>query len=131
MLHVVPDCRPREIQQFDQEDILDSSEDERPQFDPLWKQNQSLQKEKKLFPVTEDKTDIPVFQLGNNMSFEGEKKVRSTAKGKVTRLLNRIEPLLSSKGEDALIKSQAGVNFLYFCAEKIVVRLGIFQKYQD
>ena len=40
------------------------------------------------------------------MSFEGEKKVRSTAKAKVTRLLNRIEPLLNSKGEDALDKYQ-------------------------
>ena len=109
LLHVVPDCCPREIQQFDQEDILEdqsSSDDERPQFDPLWKQNQSLQKEKKLFPETEteEKKEIPVFKLGNNMSFEGEKKVRSTAKAKVTRLLNRIEPLLSSKGEDALYK---------------------------
>ena len=27
--------------------------------------------------------------------------------------------------------SVAGVNFLYLCAAKAVVRLGIFQKYQD
>ena len=87
LLHVVPDCCRREIQQFDQEDILEdqsSSDDERPQFDPLWKQNQSLQKEKKLFPETEteEKKEIPVFKLGNNMSFEGEMREESSIHSK-------------------------------------------------
>ena len=40
------------------------------------------------------------------MAFETEKKHRATAKGKVTKLLNRLEPLLMSEGEDALEQEQ-------------------------
>ena len=40
------------------------------------------------------------------MAFETEKKHRATAKGKVTKLLNRLEPLLTSEGEDAVGQEQ-------------------------
>ena len=40
------------------------------------------------------------------MTFETEKKHRATAKGKVTKLLNRLEPLLTSEGEEAVEHEQ-------------------------